>query len=213
MSLCPPARCGCAFDSVTLDINVAASGLVQIEMPDAFVGAYPIFTFADAAERDAEITSPQEGMEATLRTPNEKWRHDGSTWRCVHRPLTAYTPTIASGFTLGSGTNVGWNVRHGDMVTAGGKLSFGAGSAVIDFVTVSLPFAAHATPPNTAGDAWATDASAFAVYPLVAEVISSDPGNLRIYNAGAGGVGLNSTTPFAWANTDSVVWQITYPVA
>jgi hypothetical protein len=58
------------------DGNVLTASAVQGYMMDQ-----QIMVFADAAARDAAITSPSEGMFAFTKSDDQLRFYDGSTWR------------------------------------------------------------------------------------------------------------------------------------
>lgn len=212
MSLCPQSRCGCSFDTTTLDITRAASGLVTIDMPDAYEFAYPIYTFLDDIERDAEITSPQEGMECWLRSVDEKYRHDGTDWVLIYAS-NGYSPTLGgSGWGLGSGTAFGWYVVRESMVAfaAGfifaGDSTFGAGAPEI-----SLPFTPSTEYSLGIDSRWVLNSA------LVDANGNQFNGRARILSTGAAQVLVNrsdatylsdatptSTVPFTFASGDQI---------
>lgn len=141
VTLCPPARCGCAFDTDTLQISRTSSGRTSIDLPPAYVGSYPGFIFLDAAERLAEIPAPEEGMESWLRATDDKWRHDGTAWRLIGKTGT-YTPVLA-GWTLGSGGSVvGRYSRAVANVEFEIVLTLGTGFAISAALFLGLPFSA-----------------------------------------------------------------------
>ena len=96
--------------------------------------------FADATERDAEITSPQEGQFAYLKDTNVTTYYTGSTWANFETSYTwaTYTPTN-SGITVGNGTQVARFVKVGKTVFVSYKFTLGSTSSLSGGISVGLP--------------------------------------------------------------------------
>ena len=106
--------------------------------------------FADAAARDANITSPSEGMFVYLTDSNALQYYDGSSWTATSltADITAVTTAAASGLAGGGNSgDIALTFSPGGLTAA---QSFGADGAGVD---VTL----HST---TAGDSALYDASA-----------------------------------------------------
>lgn len=77
----------------TPDLRVGTKGLADALTPLSNM------RFDTAAERNATITSPQEGMEAWLRTENLKTVYDGTGWAVVAAGTQSWTTvSLASGW-------------------------------------------------------------------------------------------------------------------
>lgn len=62
--------------------------------------------FADAAERNARLTSPVAGMEAWLKNEKLKTVYDGSAWVVMAAGTSSWTtPTLVSGFSHNGNNN------------------------------------------------------------------------------------------------------------
>lgn len=210
MSLCRPARCGCAFASSTLDITQTASGVVTIESPDAAASAWPIRTFLNVAELVATITSPQEGMEAWLRSTNQKVRYNGTGWLLVGHPRTNYTPTLLD-ITLGSGgLNLGsyWVSEDTCHVRTHLKLGSGGAFVVSGQARLGIPPIEPARPASMRliGNSHYYDQSAARIYAASNEIDFQD--NIVLYSPGdLAQFGVHASSPFTWATQDEV-WLI-----
>lgn len=143
MSLCRPARCGCSFDSDTLDISNPSAGIVQIEMPASLAGANPIRVFLDATERDAEIPAPTEGVYCHLRSTDDLMRHNGTSWEYAISGMKTWTPiwnaavstpSIAGGSLVGRYQVVGKKMHFHIILNFGSTTNGGAG-----FYSFSMP--------------------------------------------------------------------------
>lgn len=219
MSLCPPARCGCSFQSDTLEIERAASGLVTIEMPDAYANAYPVFTFLDASERDASIPAPVEGMECWLRTPNEKYRYNGSTWRLIFASNGFATTLNGIGWTLGNGTTFGWYVLREEVVTFacgvvfGTTSTYGAGSPNLALP----PFPASTEYSMGVSSRWMLESvfvdatggqysgkGVIQTSTVVIPIVANTAATYLVDNT------ISSAIPFTWAVSDQLVVQGEY---
>lgn len=218
MSLCPSARCGCAFDSATLDIARASDGRITIDLPDAYSDAWPIFTFLDTAERDAEIPSPEEGMECWTRTDNRKYRCDvAGSWRLVAARGT-YTPTLAvwgAGAATLTGRYLvteGWCIFGAVCVLAGDTTTVGQ-------PTLSLPPFAPLSDVHTGnanrGHARGTYSDATGgTYSGAAFITTvAVPLVWTTSAAHAADANLSATVPFTWAVNDSLEVRGGYEIA
>jgi hypothetical protein len=107
---------------------------------DTIRGAYFIYAggwvmygtarFADAAARNAAITSPVLGMRAVLTSDEITYLYDGSAWLPWEKGLTAWTPALQNFNALGtSGAAVGSISVAGGWCDWWMKVNFGAGVA------------------------------------------------------------------------------------
>jgi hypothetical protein len=215
-ALCPSRGCGCAIVSTTLDVDVVGDS-ITIEMPDAYAEAYPIFTFANATERDAELPVGvrQEGMEAFLRDEFTKYRFVGGAWVPISRGLSSYTPTLSS-FTLGSGgTNQCRYMIADGMVTVWFRFVLGTGFTISN-PSWSLPvsMAAGGTALRFFTGGLIYDATALAMYGLGGEIASSGTA-IAVYCVDASdgkSFPLSSTNPVALAAGDEIWGSCSYPI-
>lgn len=87
-------------NSDTPDLRVATKGIVDA------MGPHSVLWFADAAERNATITSPQAGMVAFLTSPKLLTVYDGAAWVSVAAGTSSWTTvSLATGFTHNGNSN------------------------------------------------------------------------------------------------------------
>lgn len=140
---------------------------------------------------------------------NQSWVGQGipQTWQ-------SYTPALGN---LSGGTiNYAKYIQIGKTVHVRFKYTL-AGAGVAGEVTVALPVAAHADYANST------------ITPLLSSVALRDTGTatfiggaywgtgqvavLRFGNASGSTQGLSSTVPFTWANTDIILFELSYEAA
>jgi hypothetical protein len=123
-----------------------------------------VMTFADAAARDAAVTSPTEGMIAFLKDTNQLFSYDGTTWNAVVKQETVRF-TASGTFTkasypwatyavitcVGPG-GAGGGVKHSELQGEGSAGAGGAsGSTSIKFTAVSALAASETVTVGTGG--------------------------------------------------------------
>lgn len=210
MSICGGPRCACTIRSNTLSV-VDNGRIIQLELAAA-ANSFPTYNFLDAAERDSQIITPVEGMEAYLRTPNEKSRYNGTAWRTIFKARTSFTPNMSTtGITVGLGTLTCWYSRDGDEVHYNGRFIFGAGSGVIGMVTIPLPVNCANSNRNV-GAAAIYDAATNIIYDVQVDVFTTF---MNVYFRSEGtAYHISSSSPNpAWAAPDEFWWNVSYPAA
>ena len=212
MSLCTPARCGCSITSDTLSV-VNYGDVINLELAAA-ANSYPTYNFLDAAERDSELISPVEGVEAWLRSTNHKTRWNGSAWRIIAQPRTAFPITPAmlatSGFTIGSGTLTAFYSRAEDEVFYNGRFVYGASSTLSSMIMIPLPVPCANNNRNV-GEAAFYDAATNIVHPASFDVFAAwgSPYSLSSSSTFV----ITNTQPITWNAGDEFWWNATYPAA
>lgn len=175
-----------------------------------------VMVFADAAARNAALTSPSEGMVTYQEGSDHLTIYNGSAWIPFDTTWTTYTPTL-SGVTLGSGyTLSAAYVSIGKTVIVQVYFALGATSAITGDVSFSLPINhASSNRSGQAGTCVIVDASPATRYPGTV-LLSGTPGYafLRVGNA-AGTyltqVALSSSVPITtWAVNDSFSATVVY---
>ena len=172
---------------------------------NGFLMVQSVAAFATTANRDAQITSPEEGQVAYTRADNTYWWHDGSAWRVLLLTETAYTPTLGgTGWSIGNGTFAASYVRVGDLVSFSAVLSIGStttlGTPPPNF---TLPVATSEPLNYTWFEGFAQQASTSGMYPLRWQLVSSTQVRaLAMSTSGtyAQATNVTSTVPFAWAS-------------
>lgn len=132
---------------------------------------------------------------------------DGIGWVIMDEPAQTWTPTFASGVTVGNGA---WSLstyhRSDGYVDLAGVFTLGSTSAVTGPIAVNLPIAALGL---QAGDVWAElgDASAASYGPGIPNLGATTNFTLAALAAG-GSYGTYAATsavvPFAWAVGDLI---------
>lgn len=175
-----------------------------------------VMVFADAAARNAALTSPSEGMVTYQEGSDHLTIYNGSAWIPFDTSWTTYTPTL-SGVTLGSGyTLSAAYVSIGKTVIVQVYFALGATSAITGDVSFSLPINhASSNRSGQAGTCVIVDASPATRYPGTV-LLSGTPGYafLRVGNASGTyltQVALSSSVPIAtWAVNDSFSATVVY---
>lgn len=218
MSLCRPSRCGCSFASDTLDITNPAAGIVQIELSDAYADAWPIFTFLNTTERDAELPVGvrQEGMEAFTRTDRTKYRFSGGAWRMTSRPLQAYSPTFTN-LTLGTGASSSFQYLVADgLARVNGKIGFGVGFAISSNWSVTLPLPVlevSAAFTRLCVQGVIFDSNTASMWNVTGEIFSGQYMNLYSTDSGDGkAYPVTASSPATIDAGDEFWFDVTYPV-
>lgn len=171
--------------------------------------------YLSAADRTVRNPAPNTG-EISFRAdgPIYEW-YTGSAWETLVNPAdwSTYTPTWTATTTnpvIGNGTIEGRYIRLGPTVICSGRIlmgsstTFGSGTYVI-----SLPVtAAFAT--MYPGSAFLND-SGTATNRRPAVTVLNTTSDFTLY-APTGGV-VNPTNPFTWAQSDVIMWSITYEAA
>jgi len=175
-----------------------------------------VWTFANAAARDAAVTSPQEGNVCYLKDTDAVMTYSGSAWVAVGGGAsTSYTPVWTSSGTapsLGNGTLTGKYSRVGDLVYFSMKLTFGstttAGTGDYSF---SLPFTMTNTSNGIAGDAAAlNDGVAWYTGYTPNTVINIQTSKFICILPS--GVAITATAPFSFGTADSILAWGSYVV-
>jgi hypothetical protein len=210
VSLCTPTRCGCSITSDTLSV-VNYGDVINLEVAAA-ANSYPTFNFLDAAERDSELASPLKGWEAWLRSTNQKTRYNGTQWRIIAQPRTAFVPsalTLPPGFVVAGGSLSLFYSRANDDVFYNGRFVFGAGSAFNGgYFPIPVP---PANSNRNVGEAGIYDASTNIIHPVQTEV--HPLGQVFYVDSGSAVFTVNSTAPITWSNIDELWWNVRYPAA
>lgn len=173
--------------------------------------ASSLLTSPSHAQQHADINDAVEALEAKVAIGNT-----------VLGTYTAYTPTFAS-FTLGNGTVTAKFCQVNDFVHVIGSIVFGSTSSITGNLAIGMNFNADAiyyTPTvwvMEMGTATFYDASSGAInYGVVAG--ANNATLMQIFSQAANGAyvtrGLvNATTPFTWAVSDEIKWNVLFKKA
>lgn len=201
------------YETDTKLTYVYASGSWAPVLNDKGLSQYTSIKVADAAARDALFTSPTAGDMVSRADNKSIEQYDGTSWKIVHLPPTAYVPTI-TGATRLSGS-LYYSVS-GHTLFISGKIVV---SAVSGNVVISFPtgFTANAS-------AWVTNSHAGSTLYLCAG--STSNGFVRYSSATAmqclvinvagtygAAFGLSSTVPATWVSGDSISITAQIPLA
>lgn len=176
--------------------------------------------YANAAARDAAIPAPVAGMGAWLIDITTLTVYDGTTWLPMGGATRLYTPTWTAATTnpvLGNGTIAGrWQqfgkwVHFSAEIVMGSTTTYGAGAW-----TVSLPVQARAS-SRIGLTGLLIDQSAGTRYQAFAYWAGPSTGMVITYfgvvGANVQSIAVDNTSPFTWANTDTLMIQGTYEAA
>lgn len=86
----------------------------------------------------------REGLRWWDTDEGAEYLYDGSGWKEIYRPLTAWTPSV-TGLTVGNGTLTAQYERHGRIIT--GFITFTAGTTSSATAGIGIPL--PVTPANT----------------------------------------------------------------
>lgn len=184
-----------------------------LEVPDAvlWIEKYVTTRFATTAARDAAIPVPEDGMLAYITAnPRQLYVYNGlsTAWELVWQggALLAWTPTVASGLTVGNGTWTGSYIVKEKWCKARFSFTFGSTSSTTGALLLN-PVAI-----NTAYPAFTTCGVAM-FYDVSAGGAGRFPGALYVNSTASSGVGSfgfcgptgaqqSGTSPMTWATGD-----------
>jgi hypothetical protein len=169
-----------------------------------------VMVFANAAARDAALTSPTEGMVTYQEGSNHLTVYTGTEWVTFDTAWTTYTPTFTN-FTLGNGTVTAQYFKVGKMVTVQVAVTLGTTSAVSGLIGVSLPVA------FASADRFVGYARGSVVINYIMHVIGVGA-IMNLYAISTSGAyaattNTSATIPNTWANTHKFFITATYEVA
>lgn len=174
-----------------------------------------VMVFADAAARNAALTSPTEGMLTYQEGSDHLTVYNGSAWIPFDTIWTTYTPTL-NNVTLGTGyTLSAAYAQIGKTIIVQFYFALGATSAITGDVNFSLPVnQASSNRSASVGTCVVTDSSPATRYPGTV-LLSGTPGYAFIRVGNSAGtyltqVAVSSTIPMTWATADSISTTIVY---
>lgn len=163
-------------------------------------------SFADATARDAAIPAPVTGQWVQQADDEARYYYNGSTWLPFDTKWQTFTPTFASGVTLGNGTFLGWRFRMGKMQKERIRFTLGSSSAITGQITINVTSLENSLTLETLGTASFRDDSLAGNYMsgLVVKLSSTTAGIYATNVAGTypGLANTSSTVPFTWATSD-----------
>lgn len=191
--------------------NFAAGEVLTSANTMNYLMKQAVMAFANAAGRDAAITSPEEGMVAVLRDTDALTIYNGASWEtwASYGNWTSFTPTWSGSTTnptLGNGAYnnayqlLGSTVNFRLNLTMGSTTTYGSGA-----YGWTLPL----NPKNdTACAAVLVDASATQRYAATAWLTNAS-GIFRLLHGGPS-AGVAGTVPFTFAQSDQIIISGTY---
>lgn len=189
----------------------AISSLLNV--PDAvlWLEKYVMTRFASTAARDAAIASPEPGMVTYITaSPPQIYVYNGvsAAWELVWQggALLAWTPTVASGLTVGNGVWTGSYIVKEKWCKANFSFTMGTTSSVTGAILLLNPVAIRTTYPAFSNQGVGS------LYDLSATTTGRLPCTISVNSTASSGVGsflfstsggqANATVPFTWATGD-----------
>lgn len=151
-------------------------------------------------------------------------RWNGTAWKIIYKPRTAYVPTWANF----AGSNTTYPDDYGYYSIAGGiatvelgRTFAASGTIAVGDATVSLPVASVSAGMKSEltklGDVTLWDASAGAIGRFIGEVMWVNTTTARLYRPASSTNGLSATMasnqPFTWAVSDGAYAAFKYAIA
>jgi hypothetical protein len=171
--------------------------------------------FTDAANRDAEITSPQEGQFAYLKDSDATTYYTGSEWaNSGGLTYATYTPTF-TGFTKGNATIVARYAQSGKSVNVFVEVTLGSTSLITGSLTISLPVTAATNALGSRGIGACSD-SGVRAYSAVSILNSTTAMEIKPLAASLSFVAeddVSAAQPMTWTTNDKFSTNITYEAA
>lgn len=164
------------------------------------------------ADQHANINDAVEALQAKVAIGNT-----------VIGNYISYTPTFPLGLTLGNGTATGGYCRVNDFVHVWGRVVLGTTSVMsTSGLQVNVPVACDATFASTNGTVTGfvnmRDTSAAQNYTGLIRNVETFPTTAIIVCQALSGsylgtLGVTTTAPFTWADTDTIFWSMYYEAA
>lgn len=190
------------------DANLADNSVLTSAFWNTYVReqVVPIVT---TATRPSNI----EGRHISDTDTGRLHRGDGTSWDAVDvSPWTAYTPSWASGVTVGNGVYAGCQFRYvGGSIEAEGQFTLGSTSAITGAVTQTVPdsktlAASLFAPLGQASFVEIGNAEFWgAVTVSTSTAVSLRPGSSAFTTVTASDA--SSTAPFTWGTGDIIIWS------
>jgi len=174
-----------------------------------------VMVFTNAAARDADLPTPNEGMVVYLTGSDHFQVYNGSAWVTFDIGWNAWTPTFTN-LTQGTGaTTSAFYSRIGKTVVAQVYVTMGTTPTVGGQFSISLPVDhANSNRSGSIGTCVMRDAGAGVSYLGSVFATSSAPSVARMQTIGVSGStatlsSQTATNPFTWATTAGSYFQFT----
>lgn len=174
-----------------------------------------VMVFTNAAARNADLTSPTEGMTVYLTASDHYQIYNGTDWVTFDIAWNAYTPTFTN-LTLGTGgTTSTYYARIGKTVIVQGYITFGT-SPTVGAIRISLPVDVASSNRNIGnGQVYMRDSVAARGYIGFAQLAGSAPSYFTIQASRADATyayytNQSATIPHTWTSNDYLSFTIIY---
>lgn len=156
------------------DLSGAANAPSNFSVFGGMIEKYTMMRFTTAAARNAAVTSPEEGMWATLTTDDKVTYYDGTGWVIMEEAWQSYTPTVAQG----ASSNIAKTVTTSEYMRRNGnclwrfRIALTAAGTAGSSATLSVPVAALET-GVAVGAGWLYDLNTTIRYVCALEVFTT----------------------------------------
>jgi hypothetical protein len=172
--------------------------------------------FASTTTRDAAFGGSNktlaEGQLCYLESTKATQYYNGSAWKDIYLPWTSFTPTWASGITVGNATQTWAYQIVNDLVVIEGRTALGSTSAITGVPTLTLPVNRNLATTMSIGTGTLQDAgvATYQAYP-----ISTSATNCLFFAVAVGGTyasegSTSATVPFTWGTNDAIGATLVY---
>ena len=193
---------------------VASQVLTAAQMNESARTGVPVFattTTRDAAFGGTGEKTLAEGQLCYLESTKATQYYNGTAWKNIYVPKTAFTPTWTN-LTIGNGTN-SWNYWIiNDIVYIEGKTTLGSTSSITGVPTMTLPV--NRATSQVAETGWGILGDA-GTASFKAYVISTSSTNALFFSLLTSGTyaseaNTSATVPFTWTTNDTITAALFY---
>ncbi len=171
-----------------------------------------VMVFASAAARNTAIPTPTEGM-FTYQTTNDHFTvYNGTEWIVYDTAWTTYTPTLTN-ITLGNGTVVARYAQLGKVIHMHFRITLGTTSAVSGTPIISLPVATTSARLHTGVGNATNGTTNFLVETRYGSTTTTQAYVFNAANTFLERTNINGVSPFTWASTHILDFNLTYEAA
>jgi hypothetical protein len=209
---------------VTVANNASTITAANVNYVGTHVGSDGNLQVADTASNSLTyVPQPYAGMRVSIAASGDVYTRNAANngWLITSQTgITSYTPTFTTTGTqpvLGTGGVIEgeYSLFNGKFCNYRGTFKYGTSGATIGTsqFLVSLPFTAGAglaTLVSDVGACLARDNSGPGLYPGICYIAAGSTN--MTFVAATGGL-MTNNTPFAWAVSDGLSWEITYAIA
>lgn len=174
-----------------------------------------VMTFTNAAARDADLPTPNEGMVCYLTASDHFQVYNGSAWVSFDITWNAWTPTLTNLVQGGGATLSAFYSRIGKTVVAQVYATIGVTATVTGQFSISLPVdIANGNRSASIGTCIMRDAGGGVSYLGSVLATGSAPSVARMQTIGTAGAtatlsSQTATNPFTWSTTSGNYFQFT----